>query len=84
MALEAAGLPCNHFAGHSFRIGAAPAAAKASIEDSDGSLEQYSLFIIHTHTTRSISTHVMSFVTVLIILFVVWLGLLANSSGDNP
>ena len=34
MALEAAGLPCNHFEGHSFRVGAATAAANAGIEDS--------------------------------------------------
>ena len=34
LALEAAGLSYQHFAGHSFRIGAATAAAKAGIEDS--------------------------------------------------
>ena len=34
VALEAAGLPYKHFAGHSFRIGAATAAARAGIEDS--------------------------------------------------
>ena len=33
-ALRRAGLPCDHFAGHSFRIGAATAAAKAGLEDS--------------------------------------------------
>ena len=33
-ALQAIGLPYQDFAGHSFRIGAATAAAKAGIEDS--------------------------------------------------
>ena len=33
-ALQALGLPAEHFAGHSFRIGAATAAASAGIEDS--------------------------------------------------
>ena len=32
--LQDAGLPYNHFAGHSFRIGAATAAANAGFEDS--------------------------------------------------
>ena len=32
-ALTKAGLPCNDFAGHSFRIGAATTAAKAGLED---------------------------------------------------
>ena len=32
--LQEAGLPYNHFAGHSFRIGAATAAANAGLEDS--------------------------------------------------
>ena len=32
--LQDAGLPYNHFAGHSFRIGAATAAANAGLEDS--------------------------------------------------
>ena len=33
-ALEEAGVSCCHYSGHSFRIGAATAAAKAGIEDS--------------------------------------------------
>lgn len=33
-ALQVLGLPWDNFAGHSFRIGAATAAAKAGIEDS--------------------------------------------------
>jgi hypothetical protein len=33
-ALVALGLPCDQFAGHSFRIGAATTAAQAGIEDS--------------------------------------------------
>ena len=33
-ALQAMGLPHNQFAGHSFRIGAATAAAQAGVEDS--------------------------------------------------
>lgn len=33
-ALQAIGMPCDSFAGHSFRIGAATAAARAGLEDS--------------------------------------------------
>ena len=33
-ALQAIGLPYQNFAGHSFRIGAATAAARAGVEDS--------------------------------------------------
>lgn len=53
--LQAAGLPYNNFAGHSFRIGAATTAARAGIEDSTiRALGRWnsSAFLVYIHTPR--------------------------------
>ena len=53
--LQAVGLPESNFAGHSFRIGTATAAANAGIEDSViRTLGKWSssAFLTHIHTPR--------------------------------
>lgn len=55
-ALETLGVDPWHYAGHSFRIGAATAAARAGLEDSRHSVawevEQFSLPSVYPHTER--------------------------------